>query len=201
MIARIAIIVVVAFSVGMAGALYLKSMSAGDSRVGGKALIGGPFSLVNHKGEDVTEQDFAGKHMLVSFGYTYCPDICPAELQMMSDAMEKLGASGEGVVPIFVTIDPKRDTVAQMADYVSHFHPRLVGLTGTQEQIKKAAEAYRVFYARSEGSAPDDEAYLMDHSTFIYLMNREGEYIRHFPYGTTAEQLSAAISDELARAS
>lgn len=194
MVARVAFIVVIAFSIGMGIALFLRH----DARQGfvqsGKALIGGEFSLTNHKGEPVTDKDFRGKYMLVSFGYTFCPDICPAELQLMTDAMRKLGDKQSEVTPVFVTIDPARDTVKQMRDYVSNFHPRMVGLTGTDEQIRQAAEAFRVFYAKAETATPGDQYYLMDHSTFIYLMDRNGEYLRHFPYGVSADDLAEAIS-------
>lgn len=195
MVARIAFIVVIAFSIGMGIALFLRYDAQQGFVQSGKALIGGEFSLTNHKGEPVTDKDFRGKYMLVSFGYTFCPDICPAELQLMTDAMEKLGEKQSEVTPVFVTIDPARDTVEQMRDYVSNFHPRMVGLTGTADQIKQAAEAYRVFYAKAETEKPDDQYYLMDHSTFIYLMDRNGEYLRHFPYGTNADDLATAISE------
>ena len=195
MVARIVFIILIAFSIGMGVALLLRHQSGPGVVQSGKALIGGEFSLTNHKGEPVTDKNFHGKYMLVSFGYTFCPDICPAELQLMTDAMEKLGGKESEVVPVFVTIDPARDTVEQMRDYVSNFHPGMVGLTGTAEQIKKAAETFRVFYAKAETDSADDQYYLMDHSTFIYLMDRNGEYLRHFPYGTNADDLAAAISE------
>ncbi|HKJ61351.1 MAG TPA: SCO family protein [Hyphomicrobiales bacterium] len=202
MVARIAFIVVIAFSIGMGIALFLRhDAQQGGVVQSGKALIGGEFSLTNQKGEPVTDKDFHGKYMLVSFGYTFCPDVCPAELQLMTDAMDKLGDKQSEVVPVFVTIDPARDTVEKMRDYVSNFHPRMVGLTGTEEQIKQAAEAYHVFYAKTETEKADDQYYLMDHSAFIYLMDRNGQYLRHFPYGTNADDLAAAISKEISASS
>lgn len=194
MVARIAFIVVIAFSIGMGIAIFLHHDTGQGVAQSGKALIGGEFSLTNQKGEPVTDKDFRGKYMLVSFGYTFCPDICPAELQLMTDAMEKLGDKQSEVVPIFITIDPARDTVEQMRNYVSNFHPRMVGLTGTEEQIKKTAEAYRVFYAKADTDNAGDDYYLMNHSAFIYLMDRNSEYLRHFPYGTNADDLAAAIA-------
>lgn len=194
MVARIVFIVVIAFSIGMGIALFLRHDAGQGIAQSGKALIGGEFNLTNHKGEPVTDKDFRGKYMMVSFGYTFCPDVCPAELQLMTDAMEKLGDKQSDVVPMFISIDPTRDTVEQMRDYVSNFHPRFVGLTGTEAQIKKAAEAYHVFYAKAETGNADDENYLMDHSAFIYLMDRNGEYLRHFPYGINADDLAAAIA-------
>ena len=116
-------------------------------RTKGKALIGGPFKLVDHTGKTVTEKDFAGRKMLVFFGFTHCPDICPSGLQVMSAALDQLGDKAGAVVPIFVTVDPERDTPEVMAKYVTSFHPRLVGLTGSQDAIKTTAKAYRVLCA------------------------------------------------------
>src|SRR3712207_4659015 len=107
-----------------------------------KALIGGPFALVDQDGQRVTEQTFRGKYTLVVFGYIYCPDICPAELQTIANALEALGPKADQVTPVFITIDPERDTVEQVAGYVKNFHPRFVGLTGTPQEIKEAARAY-----------------------------------------------------------
>jgi protein SCO1/2 len=189
---RLIFIILIAAAIGGIAALGLRGVPGGGSVQSGKALIGGPFSLVDHNGKRVTEQDFRGKYMLVFFGYTYCPDICPAELQVMSGAMEKLGAKADRIAPVFITIDPKRDDVAQMSSYISNFDKRMVGLTGTSEEIKSVAEAYRVFYARAEGGS--DDAYLMDHSTFVYLMDPKGEYLTHFGYGASADQLAEGIS-------
>jgi protein SCO1/2 len=193
---RILILILAFFAVGALAAVSLQQpMHSGVVRTG-KALIGGPFALTNQKGERVSDSDFRGKFMLVSFGYTYCPDICPAELQVMATALEKLGAKAEQVVPIFITIDPKRDTVEQIGPYVANFSPRFVALTGTEEEIRDAASAYRVFYSKSDDAA-SPESYLMDHSTFIYLMNGQGEYVTHFPYGVTPEKLAESISKAL----
>lgn len=147
-----------------------------------KALIGGPFSLVNHHGKDVTHEDFKGKYMLVYFGYAYCPDICPMDLQIMSEALDQLPpAVLSEITPIFITVDPNRDTVEIMAQYVPAFHENMIGLTGSEEQTKAAKKSYRVYAAREkieEGADPD--SYLVNHSAFIYLMDRAGEYVTHF---------------------
>ena len=116
----------------------------------GVALVGGPFELVSHKGQPVTDKDFRGKYMLVSFGYTYCPDVCPTELQVISAALDELGDKARDIQPIFITIDPERDTVAALAQYMQSFHPSYIGLTGSPEAIAKAAKAYRVYYAKSD---------------------------------------------------
>lgn len=191
MLPRLLLVIAIAFAVGGLVALTSHQGNVPGVIKTGRALIGGPFTLTNHKGERVTDEAFRGKYMLVSFGYTSCPDVCPAELQLMANAMDLLGAKAEQVTPIFVTIDPERDTVPQMAGYVENFHPRMVGLTGTPEEIKEAAGAYRVFYAKAEGSAAS--GYLMDHSTFLYLMDPQGQYVTHFPYGITREKLADAI--------
>ncbi len=196
---RLVFIVIIAFMVGAMSALLLLR-EAGDpgapsQQVSGKALIGGPFSLTDHTGKPVTQDDFKGKLMLVFFGYTYCPDICPAELQVMSAALDALGADAEKVTPVFITVDPARDTVEQMASYVASFHPRLVGLTGSEEAVKQAAKAYRVYYAKAgDANSPD---YLVDHSAFVYLMGRDGNYLTHFSYGTSAEKMAAGIRKHL----
>lgn len=193
---RLIVIVGVAFAVGALAAIGLFQTKRPNVTYTGKALIGGPFTLKNQKGQTVTDKDFGGQYMLVSFGYTYCPDICPAELQVISNAMEKLGDKAEKVTPLFITIDPERDTVSQLAGYMQSFHPRMIGLTGTKEQIKQAASAYRVYYTRAEGGGSNED-YLMDHSTFIYLMDPKGEYLTHFPYGISAADLADRISAEM----
>ena len=190
---RLVLIMIIALAVGGLVALTSHQMGSPSATQSGKALIGGPFTLTNQKGERVTDETFRGKYMLVSFGYTSCPDVCPAELQLMSNAMDLLGTKSEKVTPIFITIDPERDTVTQIAGYVENFHPRMVGLTGTPEEVKGTASAYRVYYAKAEG-ASTASGYLMDHSTFLYLMDPQGQYVTHFPYGITAEKLVAGIT-------
>jgi len=155
--------------------------------------IGGEFTLVDQNGVTRHAEDFRGKLMLVYFGYTFCPDACPTALQDMSRAIDLLGAKGDTAQPIFITVDPARDTVEQMKLYASNFHPRLVALTGTPEQVAVAAKAYRVYYAKGQSAGAGSEDYLMDHTAFIYLMGRDGKYLSHFPPGTTAEQMAAAI--------
>ena len=146
---------------------------------GGEALVGGPFRLTDQHGAEVTEQDFAGRYMLIYFGYTYCPDFCPISLANMTQALDLLPPDqAEQVVPILITVDPERDTVEQLAEYAPLFHPSLVALTGRPRQIKAAAKAYRVYFAKAGNG--DSDTYLMDHSSFIYLMGPDGRYVRHF---------------------
>lgn len=159
--------------------------------------IGGPFTLTDHTGRAVTEQDFRGKAMLIFFGYTYCPDVCPTSLTEISAAMDKLGPLADKVVPILVSVDPERDTPGVLKDYVAHFHPSIVGLTGTPEQIKQAAKVYRVYFAKVPDKGGDKDAYLMDHSSVIYLMGPDGKFLAHFSTQTDAETMAAKIKSLL----
>ncbi len=158
--------------------------------------VGGPFELVDHTGRTVTDKDFRGRHLLVYFGFTYCPDICPTELALIASAVDRLGEAADEVVPVFITVDPERDTPEAVAGYVELFHPRMVGLTGTPEQVARAAEAYRVYYARAETEGATE--YLMDHSSFTYLMGPDGENLAVFPYGTAPDRMAEVIRERLA---
>jgi len=160
-----------------------------DAVMWGREPIGGPFSLVDHQGKRRTDADFRGKLLLIYFGFTFCPDVCPTDLQVISSAIDQLGPMGDIVQPLFITLDPERDGPEHLARYVSLFHPRLIGLTGDAVQIRHAAGAYKVYYARISDGADRT----IDHSTFIYLMDREGAYLGFFPPGTTAEKIADAI--------
>src|SRR4051794_76675 len=160
--------------------------------------LGGPFSLVNQAGQPVTERDYAGRWMLVYFGYSFCPDVCPTELGTMAAALDALGKAGEAVTPVFITVDPQRDTPAALADYVSRFHPRMQGLTGTPEQIAEVARRYRVYFARSQ--RPDMTDYLMDHSSFIYLVGPDGRVRSLFRPDQRPEDIAATVAAQLGAA-
>ena len=162
-------------------------------RSSGKALIGGPFTLIAHTGKRMSDKDFRGKYMLIYFSYTFCPDVCPAELQVMSAALDKLGKRAEKIQPLFITVDPERDDVKQMAQYVDHFHKSFVGLTGTVDEVKLAAKKYRVYFAKTVDKSSSAK-YLMDHSSLIYLMDDKGEYVTHFAYGTDPDKIAERIS-------
>ncbi len=161
----------------------------------GTAKVGGAFELVDQSGETRTQADFAGRHMLVYFGYTYCPDVCPTSLSLMSQGLDLLeaetGSLEDRVIPIFVTVDPARDDVAAMAAYAEHFHPRLVALTGSDAQIAAAAKAYRVYYRKAED--PSASEYLMDHSSFIYLMGPDGTYVSHFAHNASPQEIAEGL--------
>lgn len=162
----------------------------------GVALVGGPFTMTDQNGRRVTEKDFLGKHMLVFFGYTYCPDICPTELQVMMAALDQLGEQAEKVQPVFVSIDPARDTPEVMKAYVENFGARLIGLTGSPEEVAAMAKAYRAYYAKS-GDTSSPDAYLMDHSSIIYLMGPDGRFRKHFTYTTDAQRLAGELREQL----
>jgi protein SCO1/2 len=188
-IALVVIASITSYTLGVwpfAGALE----DVGESQ--GQALIGGPFELIDHTGKRTTESDFAGRAKLMYFGYTYCPDMCPLGLATIAAAYDQLGPEEQAqVVPIFVTVDPERDTVAVVADYVDLFHPAMVGLTGTVEQTDAAAEAYRVYYRKAESESMNE--YLVDHSTFTYLMDGENRYVTHFAHDASPADLVAGI--------
>jgi cytochrome oxidase Cu insertion factor (SCO1/SenC/PrrC family) len=176
--------------------LYLNAPGPGLAEIAApsRIAVGGPFALIDQNGATRRAEDFRGKLMLIYFGYTYCPDVCPTELQTMGEAIDRLGAKGDAVQPIFITIDPERDTPEQLKSYAENFHPRLLALTGSAAEIAGVARAYKVFY---QPVKQGDGAYLMDHSSIVYLMDRDGSYIAHFGGSFTAEQISAAIAKRL----
>ncbi len=138
--------------------------------------IGGPFSLEDGGGKQVTDKDFRGRYMLVYFGYTFCPDVCPTTLNAVADAVDKLGPAAPRIQALFITVDPKRDTPAVVKQYAAAFGPNIEGLTGTPEQIAQVAKEYRVYYAQHQtGPGPND--YSMDHSSVLYLMNPTGAFV------------------------
>jgi protein SCO1/2 len=163
--------------------------------VTGEALVGGPFTLTDQDGNAVTDQTYKGKLMLIYFGFTFCPDACPTALGVMSAALDKLDTAADRVVPMLITVDPERDTPQVLKDYVSNFHPGMVGLTGTPEQVAEVAKAYRVYYQKAAGATGED--YLMDHTLLIYLMDGEGKYITHFGPDATPDQIADEIRKHL----
>jgi protein SCO1/2 len=159
---------------------------------GGESSIGGPFSLVNGEGKPVTDRDFRGRYMLVYFGYTTCPDVCPTTLNEVADAMEKLGPRAERVQPIFISVDPQRDTPAVVKQYVAGFSPRLIGLTGTPDEVAKVAKAYRVYYAvHRTGTSPDE--YTVDHSSVLYLMSPTGAFVAPIRADEAGDKMAADV--------
>jgi protein SCO1/2 len=157
--------------------------------------IGGPFALSDVDGRPVSEADFSGGYLLVYFGYTYCPDVCPTELATMSSALEALEEAGPAqaarLTPLFVTLDPARDSPAALRAYMAHFHPRFRALTGSDEQIAAMAESYRVIYRRVP--TEDGQDYILDHTAYVFLIGPDGRYVTHF----TPQEDAAAMSRRL----
>tara|TARA_R110001592_G_C13183701_1_gene751285 strand:+ start:5391 stop:6065 length:675 start_codon:yes stop_codon:yes gene_type:complete len=141
----------------------------------GQAMIKSQFTLTDHHGRTVTEQDFHGRWQLVFFGFTFCPDVCPTTLSVMAQVLDTLGDDAKRLAPLFITVDPERDTPEVLAEYVGAFHPNIVGLTGTSEQIKLAAKSFRVFYGKTE-KAEAPGGYVVGHSGYMYLMTPDGSY-------------------------
>jgi protein SCO1/2 len=169
-----------------------------------EVAIGGAFSLTNEKGEARSEADFAGAPMLIYFGFTYCPDVCPMSLDVMGAALETLEAQNPklfaALQPVFISVDPLRDTPEQLDDYLSYFHPKISGLTGTPEQIAMMKKAFRVYAVRRdlpEETAQDKGSYNVDHSSFFYLMDGKGRYLAHFDHGLEAQSLARKIAAKL----
>lgn len=152
------------------------------------------FSLIDHTGKQVTDEDFRGEYLLVYFGYAHCPDVCPAALHNISQAMKQLSANADRVQPVFITVDPKRDTVEFLADYVRHFHPRFVGLTGDKFQIFRATRTFRVRYFTGEVNGK----YEVSHTDNTYLLGPDGKLVSRFPSGTAGEEMAKTIVEHFA---
>lgn len=168
----------------------------------GKPKIGGSWSLVDHDGLPRTNLDFAGKYLLIYFGYTFCPDVCPEELEKMSKVIDDLrnseGYSKETIVPIFISCDPKRDSLDSIKEYLAEFNKNFLGLTGTYEQIKRMAKAFKMYYSAPPRAVDDDEVdYLVDHSIFFYLIGPDGKYVDHFGINDTAEDVTIKIKQDI----
>jgi len=177
------------------GAVWLRGTMAGApsliAGLAGNAEVGGAFRLVDSSEKPVTDTQFRGRWMLVYFGYSFCPDVCPTELQTMVAALDELGPLASKVAPLFITVDPARDHGQALADYTKLFDDRLIGLTGTPAQIADVTRAYRVYYARV--NVKDSSTYLMDHSSFIYLMGPDGKLRALFKQGTKGAELADAL--------
>ena len=167
-----------------------------DDLMYGRGTVGGPFTLTDQAGRKRSDGEFRGKLMIVYFGYTFCPDVCPADLMAITQALDELGPLASQIQPIFITVDPERDTKV-LSDYVAAFHRSFVGLTGTAEEIRKVANAYKAFYAKVPGGRDGD--YAIDHTGVIYLMGRDGEYLGFMPPQTGPERLIEILRKYLAR--
>ena len=188
-----AITIIAAFAIA---ALALTQWPSKGPIGSGTALIGGPFTMVNQKGETVTDKNFEGHYTIYFFGYTFCPDVCPTELQVLSAALKELGPDASKITPVFVSIDPERDTPKIIGEYVANFDSRIVGLTGTPEQLAAMARTFHIFYQKVP-NAKDVQNYDMDHSSILYLMGPDGKFTKHFPYTTDAKALALELKSVL----
>lgn len=153
------------------------------------ADIGGEFTLTDQDGKEFKSEYLLGKPALVYFGFTYCPDICPTSLQKLTGVMDTLQKYQIDVTPVFITVDPARDTVELLKVYLTNFHNKFIALTGTEKQIKRVAELYKVYYEVIEGSDKGNNDYLVNHTSFVYLMDKNGNYIKHFDISTSPEEI------------
>lgn len=191
---RLAAVILAGIVLGGVTALTLRAPGPTPSSgtTTGKAAVGGPFELTNQDGKRVSDQDFRGKLMLIYFGYTFCPDVCPAGLQVIAGALDKLGAKADQVTPVFISLDPERDTPAKLKEYLSSFSGRIVGLTGTPDDIAKVAKEYRAYYKKvPDPKHPAD--YTVDHTSIIYIMDRDGNFVSHATHATNVEALTGLI--------
>ena len=162
----------------------------------GRGTVGGPFTLTDQNGRKRSDSEFRGKLMIVYFGYTFCPDVCPADLMAITQALDALGAAAEGIQPVFITVDPERDTTL-LKDYVAAFHPSLIGLTGSAEEIRKVANSYKAYYRQVPGERKGE--YSIDHAGILYLMGRNGKYLGFLPPQTAPEKLTEVLRKYLAK--
>ena len=171
----------------VAAKLPVQQVAAQDA-----VTMGGPFTLTTQAGKTVTDADFKGKYLLVYFGYTFCPDMCPTGLQSIAHAMDQLGPTAEKVQPLFITIDPARDTEEKLREYTASFNPKILGLRGTDEQTASVAKEYQVVYKKQESEDGPDQ-YMMDHTSLIYLMDPNGKFIAIYPEQVDPATLVKAI--------
>ena len=183
-------------------ALGLALLVALASPSGEAVRIGGPFELVDQHGAPRTDEDFRGRYMVMYFGFTHCPDTCPTVLLKITNALEELAeldaAKAERVVPVFISVDPERDTPEALRSYAENFHPRLVALTGTLRQLEEVGRTYGVFFAKVPTGAPG--VYLMDHTGFVYLIGPDGDYLEHFESNVSVDGLLDALRREVVAA-
>ncbi len=194
-------VVAALIAVAGAGAVYVTSQGdeAGGDRfaqcrasnvAGGAGQIGGPFELVSETGETVTDEDVIDKPALIYFGYTFCPDVCPLDTARNAEAVDLLESRGHMVKPVFISVDPARDTPEVLAEFTDYLHPRMVGLTGSEEQVRAASNAYRTYYRAQEPQEGAEDFYLVDHSTMTYLTLPGHGFVEFFRRDATAEEMA-----------
>lgn len=197
---RLIAIVATAAVILLLGVSYYMTMLGGDddqfaqcrasSVAGGAGQIGGPFTLVDETGKTVTDKEVVDQPALIYFGYTFCPDVCPLDAARNAEAVEILESRGKMVKPVFISIDPERDTPEMLADFTDYLHPRMLGLTGSAEQVKAASKAYRTFYQAQKPAEGEEDLYLVDHSTMSYLTLPEHGFVEFFRRDVTPEQMA-----------
>jgi len=168
------------------------AIAADRKRIIGKAKIGGTFDLIDHNGKPCKSEDFQGQWLLLYFGFTHCPDICPEELEKVAEVTDLFEKDKRPIQPIFISVDPKRDGVKEISEYVKEFHPKLIGVTGTEDQIKKTCKSYRVYY--SPGPKDEDEDYIVDHTIIVYVINPEGEFVDYYGQTKSAKMIYNSIN-------
>ena len=164
----------------------------------GTASVGGPFTLQDSSGKRVSLADYRGKVVLLYFGYMFCPNVCPADLAAIGQCMRLLGTAGEVVQPLFVTLDPERDRGEALRGYAASFHPRFIALTGSSAEVEQVARSYKVFHEKIR--PPGVSSYLIDHTAFVFLLDREGRFAAIFPPGTPPQRMETLVREQIARA-
>ncbi len=193
-----ALVAIGCFALVIGGPGLLKALQPGDGAGVAGVPIGGPFTLTDARtGARVTDANYRGQWMLVYFGYTFCPDVCPTDLQKMVAALTAMGPAADRITPIFITVDPARDNAAVLARYVGLFSPRLVGLTGSAAQVDAVTAAYRVYVQKVPPASPG-APYLVNHSAFMYLMSPKGKLAAIFPADATAQDLARQMAKDTA---
>jgi protein SCO1/2 len=204
---RAPVLLAVVLAAAAAGAwLYLRDdVPAAGTREGaarlmselmsGKGPVGGPFTLTDQAGARRSLAHFRGKLVLLYFGFTYCPDVCPTDLLAMGNLIRSLGPAGDQVQPVFVTLDPARDKPEMLRAYVASFHPRFVALTGTEDEIRRVATSYKVYFEKVK--PPGASTYLIDHTAYVFLLDREGRFVSLFPPGTPQERMAVMVREQL----
>ena len=193
--ALLILLLVVATAFG--GFLWLKGDQVpqlGRNMVTGQIAVGGPYALTDQDGKPRASTDFAGKYQLIYFGYTFCPDVCPTTLALMAATLDRLGADKDRIVPVFITIDPERDTPDAIKKYVAAFGPQFIGLTGTPDQIAKVEKEFRVY---AKKGPVENGTYAMDHSSVMYLMGPDGKLVSFYDEVTTPEDLAQKLKSKL----
>jgi protein SCO1/2 len=158
-----------------------------------KVELGGPFTLTDQNGEKRSDSEFRGKYMLIFFGYTFCPDVCPTTLAVMAAALDKMGSGADRIAPIFISVDPERDKPEVLKAYLSAFGPRFVGLTGTEEEIAATAKAYRVYV---QSHKDEGQNYTVDHSGVVYLMDKSGAFLANYSLDASPDKLAADLTKQ-----